>query len=124
MKSDTKQSGTVGSGVGEPLNIIVSGLSSPGVLTDHGFLNFARSIGLWILCHIQIEKSIDDLGSSTECLGIHIGDLQSANLGDGHGWVNQTIELRQDYGDPDLGTCLESLNGGYHFRLAVLPSTN
>jgi hypothetical protein len=55
--------------------------------------------------------------SSEECLGIHLGDPQSANLGDGNGPVNQTIELRQDFGDPDLGTCLESLIGGNHFRL-------
>jgi len=27
------------------------------------------------------------------------------------------MELRQDYGDEDLGTCLESLVGGNHFRV-------
>jgi len=86
--------------VGEPLNVIISALSSPQVLTDAGFLNFARAIGF-----------------STECFGIHIGDPQSANLGDGHGWFNQTNELREDYGNPDVGTCLESLIGGNHFRI-------
>jgi hypothetical protein len=40
----------------------------------------------------------------------------SANLGDGNEWVNQTIELRQDYGNAGIGTCLESLVGGNHFR--------
>jgi hypothetical protein len=30
---------------GEPLNVIISGLSSPEVLTDAGFLNFARALG-------------------------------------------------------------------------------
>jgi len=89
-----------GSGVGEPLNIIVSGLSSSTVLGDAGFLNFARAIGF-----------------STECFGIHIGDPQSANLGDGNGSVNQTIELRQDFGNANTGTCLESLLGGNHFRM-------
>ncbi|KAF9562780.1 hypothetical protein CPC08DRAFT_706486 [Agrocybe pediades] len=89
-----------GAGGGEPLNVIVSGLSSPEVLTDDGFLNFAKAIGF-----------------STECLGVHLGDPQSANLGDGHGPVNQTVELRQDFGDPNLGTCLESLIGGNHFRV-------
>ncbi|KAG6820885.1 hypothetical protein H0H93_010229 [Arthromyces matolae] len=89
-----------GGGLGEPLNVIISGLSSSGVLSDDGFLNFAKAIGF-----------------STECLGIHIGDPQSANLGDGNGWVNQTVELRQDYGDPNLGTCLESLIGGNHLRV-------
>lgn len=32
---------------------------------------------------------------STECLGFHLGDPQSANLGDGNGAVNQTVELRE-----------------------------
>lgn len=54
--------------------------------------------------------------SSTECFGLHSGDPQTANLGDGNGWVDQTIELRQDYGDADVGTCLESVIGGNHFR--------
>jgi len=80
--------------------VIISGLSSPSVLTDSGVLNFARAIGF-----------------STECLGFHLGDPQSANLGDGHGAVNQTTELRQDFGDITLGTCLESLIGGNHFRV-------
>ncbi|KAJ3920562.1 hypothetical protein F5877DRAFT_89379 [Lentinula edodes] len=89
-----------GNGLGEPLNVIISGLSSPGVLTESGFENYAKAIGF-----------------STECLGIHIGGPQSANLGDGNGFVNQTVELRQDYGDSVLGTCLESLIGGNHLRL-------
>ncbi|KAH7871492.1 uncharacterized protein C8R40DRAFT_558070 [Lentinula edodes] len=91
-----------GNGLGEPLNVIISGLSSPGVLTESGFENYAKAIGF-----------------STECLGIHIGGPQSANLGDGNGFVNQTVELRQDYGDSVLGTCLESLIGGNHLRLYI-----
>ncbi|KAJ7852984.1 hypothetical protein B0H13DRAFT_2206804 [Mycena leptocephala] len=89
-----------GSGGGEPLNVIISGLSSPEVLTDKGILHYAQAIGF-----------------SFECLTLHRGDPQSANLGDGNGWVNQTMELRQDYGNEDLGTCLESLVGGNHFRV-------
>ncbi|KAE9395413.1 hypothetical protein BT96DRAFT_922793 [Gymnopus androsaceus JB14] len=58
---------------------------------------------------------LDNGYCSTECLGIHIGGPQSANLGDGNGFVNQTVELRQDYGDAVLGTCLESLIGGKLF---------
>ncbi|KAJ6558595.1 hypothetical protein DFH09DRAFT_922733 [Mycena vulgaris] len=98
---DDASGGFGGSDLGEPLNVIISGLSSPAVLTDAGFLNFAKAIGF-----------------STECLGIHLaGGPQSANLGDGNGYVNQTVELRQDYGDPNLGTCLESLIGGNHLRV-------
>ncbi|PPQ89575.1 hypothetical protein CVT25_012247 [Psilocybe cyanescens] len=91
-----------GSGGGEPMNskVIISGLSSPQVLTDSGILNFAKAIGF-----------------SEECFGIHLGDPQSANLGDGNGPVNQTMELRQDFGNADVGTCLESLIGGNHFRV-------
>ena len=55
--------------------------------------------------------------SASECLGIHAGGPQAANLGDGNDWVNQTLELRQDYGNTGLGTCLESLAGGKHLRL-------
>jgi hypothetical protein len=89
-----------GDGFGEPLNVIISGLSSPAVLTDEGILHFAQAIGF-----------------SFECLGLHLGAPQSANLGDGNGWVNQTVELRQDYGDDELGTCLETFVGGNHFRV-------
>ncbi|KAJ3882425.1 hypothetical protein F5051DRAFT_319721 [Lentinula edodes] len=91
-----------GDGFGEPLNVIISGLSSPEVLTEDGIINFAKAIGF-----------------SEECLGIHLGAPQSANLGDGNGWVNQTIELRQDYGNSEIGTCLETLIGGNHFRVFV-----
>ncbi|KAI0362471.1 hypothetical protein OH77DRAFT_1389711 [Trametes cingulata] len=85
---------------GEPLNVIISGQSSPEVLTDDGILNFAQAIGF-----------------SQECLGFHLGDPQTANLGDGNGSVNQTLEFRQDFGNDVLGTCLESLIGGNHFRV-------
>ncbi|TFK53857.1 hypothetical protein OE88DRAFT_1710971 [Heliocybe sulcata] len=88
------------SGLGEPLNIILSGLSSPAVLTDAGVLNYARAIGF-----------------SEECFGIHQGGPQTANLGDGNGYTDQLVELRQDYGSAGVGTCLESLVGGNHFRI-------
>ncbi|TFY64682.1 hypothetical protein EVJ58_g2468 [Rhodofomes roseus] len=86
--------------LGEPLNVIVSGQSSPDVLSYDGIVNYARAIGF-----------------STECFGIHLGGPQSANLGDGNGWVNQTAELREDYGHANVGTCLESGIGGNHFRV-------
>jgi hypothetical protein len=89
-----------GSGLGEPLNVIISGLSSPWVLADGGFVHFANAIGFGI-----------------ECFGAHLGAPQTANLGDGNGSVNQSIELRNDYGNPDIGTCWESLVGGNHLRM-------
>ena len=42
-------------GFGEPLNVIVSGLSSPEVLTVDGIVNFARAIGL---CAISFSLDI------------------------------------------------------------------
>ncbi|KAJ7018693.1 hypothetical protein C8F04DRAFT_365859 [Mycena alexandri] len=89
-----------GSGGGEPLNVIISGQSTPSVLTNSGFLGYAGALGFAI-----------------ECFGLHMGDPQQANLGDGHGWVNQSVELRQDYGSAPLGTCWESIWGGNHLRV-------
>jgi len=86
--------------LGEPLNVIISGLSSPAVLTTDGIVNYARAIGF-----------------SVECLGLHIGIPQTANLGDGNGDVPQNMLLRQAYGVPSIGTCWESLVGGNHFRV-------
>jgi hypothetical protein len=54
--------------------------------------------------------------SSTECLGIHIGNPQTANLGDGNGNVAQLMELRQEE-SAIFGTCVESLIGGNHLRM-------
>jgi len=86
--------------LGEPLNVVISGLSSADVLTDSGFLNYANSLKL-----------------GKECLGLHSGGPQYADLGDGNGKVPQTYELRYDYGSTALGTCWESLVGGNHLRM-------
>ncbi|KAF7321943.1 hypothetical protein MKEN_00716700 [Mycena kentingensis (nom. inval.)] len=97
-------------GLGEPLNVIISGKSSPSVLdlAGDGFLKFANAIGF-----------------DRECLGLHIGGAQQANLGDGRGWVNETEVLRQSFGIlGSIGTCLESLEGGNHFRVWQQAGTN
>ncbi|KAJ7643692.1 hypothetical protein FB45DRAFT_895772 [Roridomyces roridus] len=92
--------------LGEPLNIIVAGTSDSAVLVDSqqngGFRNYMLSIGF-----------------SAECLGQHEGAPQTANLGDGNGYQNETNELRWDYGDPQIGTCKETIQGGNHFRYWV-----
>ncbi|KAJ7873885.1 hypothetical protein B0H14DRAFT_3557151, partial [Mycena olivaceomarginata] len=88
-------------GLGEPLNVIISAKSSPEVLTIDGFLQYAQTIGF-----------------DTECLGLHRGNPQTANLGDGRGDVNETEVLRESFGIPGtIGTCLESVTGGNHFRV-------
>ncbi len=43
---------------------------------------------------------------------------------DGRGWVNQTIELRNDFGNDIIGTCWESLVGGNHLRMWRQSTTN
>lgn len=55
------------------------------------------------------------VGFTTECFGFHIGNPQTANLGDGRGWVNETGVLRYDYDNAFAGSCLESLTGIHHF---------
>ncbi|PCH42195.1 hypothetical protein WOLCODRAFT_120108 [Wolfiporia cocos MD-104 SS10] len=93
-----------GGGVGEPLNVIISGLSSPAVLNEPGIVKYAQAIGF-----------------STECFGIHMGPPMPANLGDGNGWVEQTIELRHHY---DVGSsCMETIVGGNHFRVYIQNGT-
>ncbi|GAA5819970.1 hypothetical protein JCM11251_005431 [Rhodosporidiobolus azoricus] len=87
-------------GLGEPLNIVVSAESDPLIMTDEGFFDWSQS-----------------LEYGRECLGQTDGERQSANLGDGLGQINQTILLRYTYGDPYLGTCWETINGGGHYRV-------
>lgn len=56
------------------------------------------------------------------CLGGFGLDLDgegTANLGDGRGSANQTGIMRDDYGYPLLGSCIETLLGGNHFRYFV-----
>ncbi|KEP54023.1 putative transmembrane protein [Rhizoctonia solani 123E] len=83
---------------GEPLNVIISGNSHPNVLTHEGLHKYAKSIGF-----------------SEECLGVHMGDLHGADLGDGEGRKDEQFLARQHY-FPIWGTCWESLAGGNHFR--------
>jgi len=92
----------------EPLNVIVSGLSDPAVLTHEGFQRYVRSIGF-----------------SNECLGLHLGDLQWADLGDGLGRRPEQFLARQTTSLlPMWGTCWESLAGGNHFRSWKQNGTN
>ncbi|KIK69902.1 hypothetical protein GYMLUDRAFT_67162 [Collybiopsis luxurians FD-317 M1] len=98
--------GTFPPGQGEPLNIIISGKSDAAVLIDQEDKGGLRNY--WL--------SFQYAG---ECLGQHAGSQQAANLGDGHGVLNETDEIRYDYGDPQLGTCTETIQGGGHFRYWV-----
>lgn len=94
---------TYPAGLGEPLNVIISGKSDSRVLVDSsddgGLQNYYISLGF-----------------AGECLGQHSGSDQGANLGDGNGLLNETAVMRWAYGDPVLGTCTETIEGGNHFR--------
>jgi len=76
---------------GEPLNVIISAASDPFILTDSGLHYYAKSIGF-----------------SEECLGVHIGQLHDADLGDGDGRKPEQFLARQYY-FPIWGTCWESV---------------
>ncbi|KAJ6500815.1 hypothetical protein C8R45DRAFT_979211 [Mycena sanguinolenta] len=84
---------------GEPLNVIISGASDPFVLTDEGFIAYVASIGY-----------------AKECMGLHMGHIHLANLGDGDGRKPEALLFRQHYRMPGWGTCWESIAGGHHFR--------
>ncbi|BEJ11017.1 hypothetical protein CspHIS471_0104390 [Cutaneotrichosporon sp. HIS471] len=89
-------------GMGEPLNVIISADSDPAVLKDSlydgGFQNYMLSVHL-----------------STQCLGAQFGAPQQANL-DGHTNVSEIQTLRHNYGDPYIGSCRETFDGGQHLR--------
>ncbi|BGP42077.1 hypothetical protein JCM10450v2_006163 [Rhodotorula kratochvilovae] len=85
-------------GAGEPLNVIISAQSSPDILREKGFIAYSRSLGLW-----------------EECAKLHIGDPQVADLGDGKGWEQELFVMRESRW-PFVGSCLESVTGGNHFR--------
>ncbi|KAG2046575.1 hypothetical protein BDR06DRAFT_899005, partial [Suillus hirtellus] len=93
-------------GLGEPINVIISAYSDSQVLQDTtangGLINYFQSFGF-----------------STECLGQTDPSEQTANLGDGNGYLNETAVIRWDYGDANLGTCQETVEGGNHFRYWV-----
>lgn len=99
----TQVNNTFPAGLGEPINVVLLGTSDSAVLVDQqndgGLRNYFLSIGF-----------------ASECLGQHSGSDQAANLGDGHGYLNETAVIRWDYGDPTLGTCKETVQGGNHFR--------
>ncbi|OCF43139.1 hypothetical protein I317_02983 [Kwoniella heveanensis CBS 569] len=102
--------GTYPAGLGEPLNIILSADSDKEVLVksteDGGYLNYMLIAG-----------------QGEECLGQHLGSDQSANLGDGKGNVTEVEELRYNYGNPYIGTCQETFNGGSHLRYWIQNTT-
>ncbi|KAJ3783022.1 hypothetical protein GGU10DRAFT_296916 [Lentinula aff. detonsa] len=87
----------------EPINLIISANSDSTVLEDGNIDG-------------GLQTYFNSLGFAGECLGNHLGDDQSANLGDGNGLINQTGVMRWDYGNVQTGTCEETIDGGNHYR--------
>ena len=112
--------------------MILSGLSDPYVLTEEGFREYTKSslpllhplfiailltrrpppgfFIFWVRPH-----TYRSIGYSNECLGLHIGNIHEADLGDGNGRMPEMYLARQAY-FPVWGTCWESFAGGHHFR--------
>lgn len=66
-------------GLGEPLNVIISALSTPDLLTRKGLQGYLRSLDF-----------------DMECLGLHSGNPQRAFL-DPRGWVDENFLYREVY---------------------------
>jgi hypothetical protein len=82
---------------GEPLNVIISALSDPEILSETGFRTYAKSLGF-----------------DAECLGLHVGHIHEADLGDGDGRKGEQYLARQSY-FPMWGTCWEGAVGELEF---------
>lgn len=85
----------------------------PSRLVDR--LNILSSLPSLVLCRVVVMWIHRD----AECLGLHDGDPQLSNLGDGNGPKGEREVLREHYSLPIIGTCLESLIGGNHLRTYV-----
>jgi hypothetical protein len=68
-------------------------------------------------CVTLISPAPDLELTAINLTGIHIGDAQQVDLGDGKGRRNESMIIRENFGALGIGTCLQSLIGGNHFRM-------
>lgn len=68
-----------------------------------------------MLSDLRISADIRSTELAGECLGMHFGDKQKAAL-DGPEGVDEFAVLRWMYGDPYIGSCKETFEGGLHLR--------
>ncbi|GAA6051713.1 hypothetical protein JCM3770_002696 [Rhodotorula araucariae] len=110
----TRAMDTYPEGLGEPVNIVVSAKSDALLLEPDGFYDWSLSInfGSYLL-----DSSQNKGRYAGQCLGQAGGNPQAANLGDGNGFLNQTELYRENFGDVTYGTCKESADGGFHYRI-------
>ena len=80
-----------------------------------------KSIVVILWCDVPPVLTRFIFPSEPLCLGVCIGEPQAANLGDGHGLVNQTFELRQGGEDEleiiDRDSPFEDPSGVNYLRL-------
>jgi hypothetical protein len=80
---------TFPAGLGEPINVILTGNSDGDVLkdqeTDGGLRNYFLCVSRSCNCQRLTETRWRSFGFSGECLGQHAGSDQGADLGDGNG---------------------------------------
>lgn len=112
----TSALGLTGYHLGRKLSTCTDRRRDRQLCTCHWIVRLLSSLCRRLTLRIEAPSQREFWHSSEECFNIHLGTPFPADLGDGNGWVNQTIELRQDYDSGGIGTCLESLIGGNHFR--------
>jgi hypothetical protein len=94
------------SDLGEPINVVVSARSSPEVLTPDGFRLWLNSMNISQPCLGQASMPGSD-------------NKQFAFLGPSGSPDQNLTELltwRENFGDPLLGSCIQTFNGGFHLR--------
>ncbi|WFD31015.1 hypothetical protein MSPP1_002044 [Malassezia sp. CBS 17886] len=99
---------------GEPLNVIVSSMSSKDVLNPEGFLVWVTALGFGVSCLGQGDNS-----------SFQYADLGAGNMNVRQGSVSgNNGVMRWNYGMPSVGTCKETVVGGNHFRWFQQHSSN
>ena len=93
----------------EPINVIFASGSFPDVPTY-------PNATLALLHPHGLAQYLRALNYSDECLGLHLSTPAVADLGDGRGSRRLDFLYRENFGKYPDGTCLESVQGGSHFR--------
>lgn len=135
---------TYPAGLGEPINVIISAYSDSAVLqstvSNGGVINYYQSVcrtgpscppstclgrsvsrpNAWVSIPVTIKAPILVTGTDTVripfCLSDHPDMFRPA--------VNQTAVIRWDYGNVQLGTCEETIDGGNHIRYWIQNGSN
>ena len=69
----------------------------------------------WVNIPVTIKPQTSVTGTDIVCISFHLSDHVRPRLRVPI-TVNQTAVIRWDYGNVELGTCQETIEGGNHFR--------